>query len=77
MSQRLTIDGHTLEQILDDEAAIDRWHAGWEARSRGLPCPKEPTASEGWHAAESAHRVQPVAIERPEGYWHMPLGTFE
>ena len=77
MSQRLTIDGITLEPIEDDDAAIERWHDGYDARLRRLPCPTEPTASEGWHAADSALLIRPVEVERPEGYYHMPLGTFD
>lgn len=59
-----------------DDAAIDRWHDG------ALDCYKgRPQASQdkdylaGWTHAQNDR--PPVEIVRPEGYYHMPLGTFD
>lgn len=58
---------------LANDAKIDRWHNGYFAKTR----PTDPDELEGWlQAREDARRPVPV-FERPEGYYHMPLGTFD
>jgi hypothetical protein len=75
---------HTIEQLnadneafIDEDAAIDRFHAGYDAHWAGQPCPTEKDAAEGWKTRDREGRVQVVMPARPEGYYHMPLGTFE
>lgn len=60
------------DEIAQD-AKIDRWHDGYFAKER----PTDPDMLEGWlQAREDAKRPAP-RITRPEGYYHMPLGTFD
>lgn len=61
----------------DNEARIDRWHEGWDAYRRRLACPADPDMAEGWRDAQRAARVRPIMAERPEGYYHAPIGAFE
>lgn len=54
------------------DAACDRWHKGYFAKER----PTDPDELEGWlHRRNEA--PPPRMPERPEGYYHMPLGTFD
>lgn len=58
---------------IEADAKCDRWHKGYFAKER----PTDPDELEGWlHAREQA-KVRVVMPERPEDYYHMPLGTFE
>lgn len=75
---------NTLEELAadnaawaDEDAAIDRFHAGYDAHKRGEPCPIEKDARDGWSTRAHACQVRVVMPRRPEGYYHMPLGTFE
>lgn len=75
---------HTIEQLnadneafIDDDSAIDRFHAGYDAHKRGEPCPSEKDAADGWNVRAHACRVQVVMPTRPEGYYHAPIGTFD
>lgn len=55
------------------DAACDRWHNGYFAKER----PTDPDELAGWLQAKQ-DRARPVPqIARPEGYYHMPLGTFD
>lgn len=60
------------------DARVDRWHDGYFAHRAGKPCPTDKDAADGWH-----HRRKNLpweatdVVERPEGYYHAPLGTFE
>lgn len=61
-----------------DDAAIDRWHDGALDCYRGRPkASDDKDYLEGWAHAENDRQVQVVMPERPEGYYHMPLGTFD
>ena len=55
------------------DAKIDRWHDGYFAKQR----PTDPDELEGWlHAREDAKRHVPTIV-RPEGYYHLPVGSFD
>ena len=58
---------------IDNDAAIERYHDGWDAHCKGLPCPAEADAAEGWRNRERDQKVVVVMPQRPEGYYHMPL----
>lgn len=59
-----------------DDAAIDRWHDGALDCYRGRPkSSDDKDYLAGWAHAEND--VPVAEIERPEGYYHMPLGTFD
>jgi len=60
-----------------DDAAIDRWHDGALDCYRGRPKARDDKDYlEGWlHRRNEA--PPPRMPERPEGYYHMPLGTFD
>jgi len=60
-----------------DDAAIDRWHDGALDCYRGRPkASDDKDYLEGWlHRRNEA--PPPRMPERPEGYYHMPLGTFD
>jgi len=62
---------------MEDETLIDRWHDGYFANLAGLKRPIDPVAAEGWQAREHAKGVAIVQPSRPEGYYHMPIGSFE
>lgn len=75
---------HTIEQLAQDnyddaeaEAQIERFHAGYDAHKRGEPCPSEKDAADGWNARDHACHTVVVMPSRPEGYYHLPLGTFD
>ena len=61
-----------------DDAAIDRWHDGALDCMRGKPkASTDPDYLEGWAHGEN-ERCRPTPVfERPEGSYHMPLGTFD
>lgn len=60
------------------DAQIDLWHDGALDCYRGKPkASSDPDYLEGWAHAENERHVQVVMPARPEGYYHMPLGTFE
>jgi hypothetical protein len=56
---------------------IDRWHDGALDAYRGRPKTSEDAHYlEGYKHALNERQVQVVEIVRPEGYYHMPLGSF-
>ena len=57
----------------DNDAAIDRWHNGYFAKER----PTDPDELAGWLQAIEDRKIVVVTPARPEGYYHMPLGTFD
>lgn len=70
--------GFDVDDINDDgDAQVDRFHAGWDAFQAGAPRPADKDEASGWDYAESAKMSHVVEPERPEGYYHMPIGTFE
>lgn len=77
MKTPLIIDASTLEPIEEDDAAIDRWHDGYFQYRAGKPCPIDADEADGWRTARDMARVMVDEIERPEGYYHMPLGSFD
>ena len=61
-----------------DDAAIDRWHDGVLAALRYQPSMSvDPDYLEGYNYGLEERRVQVVMPARPEGYYHMPLGSFD
>jgi hypothetical protein len=58
--------------------AIDAWHDGWFAGNTGKPVTECPHFAAGWFEGrcDRLYRKPPIMPERPEGYYHMPLGTF-
>lgn len=60
------------------DAEIDVWNAAAIDGCRGVP-PKSETAlyMDGYREGQNARRVSVVMPERPEGYYHMPVGTFD
>lgn len=64
-------------QFDDDDKAIDAFHDGYRLFRQRKPRPACPIMADGWDDAQRASRVRVQAVERPEGYYHMPLGSFE
>jgi hypothetical protein len=62
-----------------DDVAIDFWHDGVLDALRGRPAasPRNPDYFAGYEHGLREARVAPVMPERPEGYYHAPIGTFE
>lgn len=61
----------------NDDAAVDRYHDGYDAHRNGKPCPACPDGAQGWHDREHQTKTRVTMPERPEGYYHMPIGTFD
>lgn len=59
------------------DVRCDKYHDGYDAFCRRQPCPTEQHAANGWRNAEAASQTVVVMPERPEGYYHMPIGTFD
>lgn len=63
---------------LEIEAKIDRWNDGALDALRYRPkASSDPDYLEGYADGEDQRKVQVVMPERPEGYYHAPLGTFD
>tara|TARA_Y100001938_G_scaffold133770_1_gene193471 strand:- start:180 stop:464 length:285 start_codon:yes stop_codon:yes gene_type:complete len=61
-----------------DDAAIDRWHDGWFDGHGAKPkASDDADYLKGYAEGHEARKVVVVMPERPEGYYHMPLGTFD
>lgn len=61
-----------------DDAAIDRWHDGALDCYRGrVKASDDKDYLEGWAFAKDDIQHRVAQPERPEGYYHMPLGTFD
>lgn len=61
-----------------DDAAIDRWHDGWLDAYRSQPkATDDPDYLKGYAEGADHRAYSVVSVERPEGYYHMPLGTFD
>lgn len=58
---------------IEADAKIDRWHTGYFAKER----PTDPDELDGWLYRHESQGTHVVPVERPEGYYHMPLGTFD
>ena len=60
-----------------DDAAIDRWHDGVldALRFRAIAS-DDADYMEGYKHGIRDRQVEVVMPARPEGYYHMPLGTF-
>ena len=61
----------------DDDRAIDAWHDGYMMHRRGEPRPDGKHEADGWDHRANGIGVRVAMIERPEGYYHAPVGTFE
>lgn len=61
----------------DIDAKIDAYHAGWFTAKRGTRRPHNVDAQQGWDDYHAAKKVRVVMPERPEGYYHAPLGAFD
>lgn len=63
---------------IEQDAKTDRWHTGYFATQR----PADPDELDGWLHRKTENLAGQYAAaslneSRPEGYYHMPLGTFE
>lgn len=70
----------TAQNEIDDseiDRLIDLFHEGYAAFLAGRPMPADPEQASGWRDAQRASLVRVVMPRRPEGYYHMPLGTFD
>ena len=84
MTDIMTINGKTLDEIhaeMQDESEVDarieRWHNGYFAHRDGKPRPVDNDAAQGWDHRANDMMTQVVMPVRPEGYYHMPLDTFD
>ena len=62
----------------EDHAKNDRWNDGAIDGYRG----REPQSEDfdyldGYREGQREAKVQHVSPARPEGYYHLPLGTFD
>ena len=62
-----------------DDAAADRWNDGALDALRGYNrvSPHDPDYAAGYNEGLEMRKVRPVMVERPEGYYHFPIGTFD
>lgn len=61
-----------------DEGAADRWNDGAFDAYRGKPrATDDEDYLEGYAHGLNERKVRPVMPERPEGYYHAPIGTFD
>jgi hypothetical protein len=70
-----------MEDTMTDDARIDRWNKGAIDGCRNQP-PQDRWLDDtdymdGYRHGQDERKVRVVMPERPEGYYHMPLGTFE
>jgi len=57
------------------DTEMDLWNDAALAAMRGKPRPADdPHSAEGYAYGLEARKVQVVMPERPEGYYHQPLG---
>ena len=69
--------GDLIDDDFDDEAA-DRWNDAALAALRGQPCPGADADSlEGYAHGLEQTKARVVMPRRPEGYYHLPVGTFD
>jgi len=68
-----------IEMVLQhDDASNDRWHDGAMDCYRGRPkASEDKDYLDGWVHAETDLTTRVVTPVRPEGYYHMPVGTFD
>lgn len=60
------------------DAKLDRWHDGVLDALRYKPSMSvDPDYLEGYNHGLNERLVRVVMPARPEGYYHMPLGTFD
>lgn len=71
--------GFDQDSVIDtDDAAIDRWHDGaLDAMNGRKTASDDKDYLEGFKYGQEQAKVQVSEPERPEGYYHAPLGTFE
>lgn len=63
---------------IDDDARADRWNDGALDGCRSKPkASSDPDYLEGYAHGQNQRRTHPVMPARPEGYYHMPPGTFD
>jgi len=61
-----------------DDAALDRWNDGAIDGCRGkAKASDDADYLAGYADGERSRQTVVVMPTRPEGYYHMPLGTFE
>lgn len=61
-----------------DDAKLDRWNDGALDALRGkAKASDDADYLEGYADGERSAHVVVVMPRRPEGYYHMPLGTFD
>ncbi|RWR30464.1 hypothetical protein D2T29_12395 [Sinirhodobacter populi] len=62
-----------------DDAAIDAWHEGYFAGRANKLVTGDPHFASGWFKGrcETLYPVKVTMPDRPEGYYHAPLGAFD
>lgn len=62
----------------EPDAEIDRWHDGaLDALRLKAAASNDKHYLDGYAHGEQERRARVVTPARPEGYYHMPLGTFD
>jgi len=62
----------------DDDAKADRWNDGALDALRGaIQKSNDPDYLEGYARGLELSKVRAVMPERPEGYYHAPIGAFD
>lgn len=63
---------------MDNDTNIDLWSDGALDGCRGRKAQSDnPIYLDGYRHGQSERKVRVVMPRRPEGYYHMPVGTFE
>ena len=65
------------EDDIETDRKIDLWHDGYFMRRRGEARPTDADMASGWDEANREPSFRAAQVERPEGYYHAPIGTFE
>lgn len=61
-----------------DDAALDRWHDGaLDACNFKKAASEDADYMEGYRQGQQDRKVRAVMPERPEGYYHSPIGMFD
>lgn len=63
----------------ENERRCDQYNSGWLAGYGGKPITDDPDFAAGWREGQHERRNPVVVVmpERPEGYYHAPIGTFD
>ena len=61
-----------------DDKKIDRWNDGAiDGCRNNKPASDDADYLDGYRQGQEDRKVRAIMPKRPEGYYHLPIGTFE